>query len=114
MSRRAARARRAFAVALGLGLALPAAGTPKGAGAQATIKLPVVGVIGGAEAPTWEALRQDLRALGWEQGRTLRLEFRWTEGQLDRVRAFALELVGLEASVIVVATSPATAEVIAG
>src|SRR5438067_10282167 len=42
------------------------------------------------------AFLQGLQALGWTVGRNLRIDFRWgTGGDVDRLRAYAAELVAL-------------------
>jgi hypothetical protein len=50
---------------------------------------------------------QGMRDLGWEQGRNIAVEYRWAAGDLNRVRVFAQELVGLGPDVIVVVGTPA-------
>ena len=42
-----------------------------------------------------EAFRQELHRLGYIEGRNLTIEFRWAEGNLDRMRELAEELVRL-------------------
>src|SRR5271155_4747127 len=54
-------------------------------------------------------LTQGLADLGWTDGRNLRMEIRWSAGNVDRTRMFAKELVGLQPHVLVAATTPATA-----
>jgi ABC-type uncharacterized transport system substrate-binding protein len=44
---------------------------------------------------------QALADLGWIEGRTLRVNLRWAGGDINRIRAFAQELVGLQPNVIV-------------
>ena len=41
------------------------------------------------------------RELGWVEGRTVALEYRWSEGRTERYRELALELIGLNVDVIV-------------
>jgi putative ABC transport system substrate-binding protein len=47
--------------------------------------------------------------LGWTDGRNVRVELRWTGGDVNRMRALAQELVGLQPEVIVTNGTPATA-----
>jgi putative tryptophan/tyrosine transport system substrate-binding protein len=47
------------------------------------------------------ALRAGLRDLGWIEGRNILIEFRWAEGNYDRLPALAGELVGLNVDVLV-------------
>jgi putative tryptophan/tyrosine transport system substrate-binding protein len=46
-----------------------------------------------------------LRNLGWISSRNIEIEYRWGAGGLDKVQAFAKELVGLQLDVIVAATT---------
>jgi putative ABC transport system substrate-binding protein len=46
------------------------------------------------------AFTEGLAALGWIDGRTLRMDIRWAAGSIDRARAFAKELVELRPDVI--------------
>jgi hypothetical protein len=45
--------------------------------------------------PRLSALTQALADLGWTDGRNVRMDLRWGGGDIDRIRAFAQELVGL-------------------
>jgi putative ABC transport system substrate-binding protein len=82
--------------------------------AQRADKLPIIGFLG-ANKPSllsqWtEAFVQRLRELGWIEGRTVTIEYRWAEGQLDRSPKLVEELVRLKVDVIV---THATANVLA-
>jgi len=64
----------------------------------------------GSEAtstPAVEALRRGLRDLGWIEGRTIDIEFRWAEGRTDRLPELAADLVRAKVDVIVVSGPPA-------
>jgi putative tryptophan/tyrosine transport system substrate-binding protein len=78
--------------------------------AQQPKKVPQIGfLIGGTPSSTVarsEAFRQGLRELGYIEGKTIMLEWRYAEGKLDRLPALAAELVRLKADIIV--TSGAT------
>jgi putative ABC transport system substrate-binding protein len=52
---------------------------------------------------------QGLAELGWTDGRNLRMDVRWAAGNVDRMRMFAKELVGLQPDVILSYTTPVTA-----
>ena len=54
------------------------------------------------------AFYQGLAALGWVEGRNIRIEFRWPGGD-ERARVFAKELVGLNPDVLVGRSTPTTA-----
>ena len=55
----------------------------------------------------WDAFRQGLRDLGYEEGRNITIEYRSAEGMPDRLPIVAMELVRLPVDVIVVFGSPA-------
>jgi ABC-type uncharacterized transport system substrate-binding protein len=67
--------------------------------------LPVIGYLGSASPDVWagrvRAFRQGLGAAGFVEGRNVAIEFRWAEGQYDRLQPLAVELVGRGVSVIV-------------
>jgi ABC-type uncharacterized transport system substrate-binding protein len=46
------------------------------------------------------AFRQELQKLGWIEGRNIRIEYRYAEGQGDRARTYAAELVEMGPDVI--------------
>jgi putative tryptophan/tyrosine transport system substrate-binding protein len=52
------------------------------------------------------ALRQSLAELGWSEGRNLKMELRWTGGDIARVREFAAELVRIAPDVILAQGTP--------
>jgi putative ABC transport system substrate-binding protein len=67
-------------------------------------KLPTVGYLGGG-GPTsqraWvDAFVQRLRELGWIEGRTVSIEYRWGEGRAERYAEIAAEFVRLKVDVI--------------
>jgi putative tryptophan/tyrosine transport system substrate-binding protein len=51
------------------------------------------------------AFRQTLQKLGWNEGRSVRIEQRWSGAEPTRIRAHAKELVGLNPDVILVSTA---------
>ena len=55
------------------------------------------------------ALREQLRRLGWAENDKIRIEVRWAAGKADRMHAYATELVGLPADVMVVTSTPVLA-----
>jgi putative ABC transport system substrate-binding protein len=62
------------------------------------------------EAKSWlSRFTQGLAELGWTDGRNVRTDVRWASGNVDRMRMFARELVGLQPDVILVMSTPATA-----
>jgi putative ABC transport system substrate-binding protein len=67
--------------------------------------MPVIGYLG-AQSPAVfasrvRAFRQGLAELGFVEGRNVAIEFRWAEGQHNRLAALAAELVNLQVTVIV-------------
>ena len=52
---------------------------------------------------------QRLSELGWTDGRNLRMDIRWTGGNVDRMRVFAKELVDLQPDVIFTDSTSQTA-----
>jgi ABC-type uncharacterized transport system substrate-binding protein len=54
-----------------------------------------------------EAFRQGLRELGWVEGQSIVVEYRFAEGRFDRLPGLAAELVRLKVELIVATPSPA-------
>lgn len=54
------------------------------------------------------AFRQGLEELGWADGRNINIQLRWTGADLDRVRAYAKELIELRPDVLVARSTPTT------
>jgi putative ABC transport system substrate-binding protein len=54
------------------------------------------------------AFTQAVADLGWTEGRNVRIDLRWGGGDINRIRALAQELVGLEPDIILTTSSPAT------
>jgi putative tryptophan/tyrosine transport system substrate-binding protein len=50
-----------------------------------------------------------LADLGWTDGRNVRMHFRWAGGDINRIRALAQELVGLQPNIIVASSTAVTA-----
>jgi hypothetical protein len=55
------------------------------------------------------AFTQALAASGWTDGRNLRMDLRWAGDDINRMRALAQELVGLQPDIIVTLRTPTTA-----
>jgi putative tryptophan/tyrosine transport system substrate-binding protein len=56
------------------------------------------------------AFLDTFQRLGWTDGRNVRIDYRWGAGDAERAKAAAAELIRSAPDVIVVATSPALAE----
>jgi ABC-type uncharacterized transport system substrate-binding protein len=73
--------------------------------ARAQQKLPTIGYLGstarGPESQRDAALLQRLRELGWTEGRTVAIEYRWSENRMERYAEIATEFVRLRVDVIV-------------
>ena len=54
------------------------------------------------------AFTQALADLGWTDGRNVRMDLRWGGGDINRIRALAQELVGLQPDIILASATPAT------
>jgi ABC-type uncharacterized transport system substrate-binding protein len=82
-----------------------AAAWPLAARAQQPGKLPTVGFLGAGTLSAWSvwvaAFVQRLRELGWTEGRTIAIEYRWAEGRSERFTEIGVEFVRLKVDVIV-------------
>jgi putative tryptophan/tyrosine transport system substrate-binding protein len=76
--------------------------------AQLPTKVPRIGILGNNDGPLWESFRGGLRELGYVDGRTVTLEWRWADSKADRYPAFAVEFVHLKVDLIVTSSIPAT------
>jgi putative tryptophan/tyrosine transport system substrate-binding protein len=87
-----------------------AAGWPLAAGAQQSAKLPTIGFLGSttsaAQSQLTAAFVQRLHELGWIEGRTVAIEYRWAEGRSERFAELAAEFVRLKVDVILVHNTP--------
>jgi putative ABC transport system substrate-binding protein len=61
--------------------------------------------------PRLSAFTQALADLGWTDGRNVRMDLRWGGPDINRIRALAQELVGLQPDIIVSTGTPATVAV---
>src|SRR5215831_16714246 len=91
--------RRKFLATLG-----GAAAWPLAARAQQPGKVPTIGFLGSGTPTsqrTWvDAFVQHLRELGWIEGRTVAIDYRWAEGRPERFAEIAAEFVRLKVDVI--------------
>ena len=91
--------RRGFITLLGGAVAWPLA-----AHAQQPGKRPTIGFLG-SNAAVWtpwiSTFAERLRTLGWIEGRTIAIEYRWHEGRSERIAEVAAEFVRLKVDLIV-------------
>ena len=87
-----------------------AAAWPLAARAQQAAKLPTIGFLGQNTRSAWSeyvaAFVQRLRELGWIEGRTIAIEYRWGEGRAERFAEITAEFVRLKVDVIVTSATP--------
>jgi ABC-type uncharacterized transport system substrate-binding protein len=89
-----------------------AAGWPLAARAQQPAKLPTIGYLGpntrSLDSQRLVAFVERLRELGWIEGRTVAIEYRWAEGRNDHLAESAAEFVRRKVDVIVTSATPPT------
>ena len=100
--------RRAFVTLLGGAAAWPLAARAQ----QQSGKMSRIGILtrktDASVSTQIDAFREGLRDLGWVEGRSITIEHRDAEGQFDRLRVLAADLVGLNVDVIVTVDTPPT------
>jgi putative ABC transport system substrate-binding protein len=68
-------------------------------------RLPTIGFLGATTPAAWDrwlpAFVQRLHELGWIEGRTIVIDYRWAEGRTERAAEIAAEFVRLKVDVIV-------------
>src|SRR5262249_22345834 len=78
---------------------------PQAVRAQQRGRLPTIGFLGSSTPSAWApwtaAFLQRLRELGWVEGRTIAIEYRWAEGRNERGTEIAAEFARLKVDAIV-------------
>src|SRR6516164_7606861 len=101
--------RREFIAGLG-----SAAAWPLAVRAQQGERVRRIGILTGLEEndpeakPRLSAFTQALADLGWSDGCNVRMDLRWAGDDINRMRALAQELVGLQPAIILTGGTPAT------
>jgi putative tryptophan/tyrosine transport system substrate-binding protein len=92
-----------------------AAAWPITLAAQQTGRMRRIGVLFGSAQGDRRAatelvlLKNMLQELGWTEGRNILIDARWAAAEVDRIQAFARELVGLQPDLILAQTTPVVA-----
>ena len=93
--------RRNLVIALGAG----ALAAPFDSYTQQPARVPRVGVLGAGSPYGWvpmvEALRAGLGDLGYVEGQNINIDYRWADGQYDRLPELVADLIRLKVDVIV-------------
>ena len=99
--------RREFITVLGGAAVWPLAARAQ----QQLAKRPIVGFLGDstplAESERAAAFARRLHDLGWIEGRTIAIEYRWADGRSDRLAEIAAEFARLKVDIIVTGGTPA-------
>ena len=91
-----------------------AAAWPLAANAQQGDRVRRIGYLTGGDEnnplykPYLSAFTQALAGLGWAEDRNMRMDLRWGGNDINRIRALAQELVGLQPDIILANGTPAT------
>jgi putative tryptophan/tyrosine transport system substrate-binding protein len=90
---------------------------PIAAGAQQPDRVRRIGVLMGyadndTEAESWvTGLVEALKKLGWIEGSNVQIDYRWASGNVERLRSYAGELLGLKPDLILAGSTPALAAI---
>ena len=80
---------------------------PLAAEAQRATRVPRIGILGSHDVPFWQSFREGLRELGYVEGSTITIEYRWAGEREDRFPELASELVRFGVDAIVTWGTPA-------
>ena len=90
-----------------------AAAWPLAARAQQSRKLPIIGFLGTTSQSAWStwtaAFVRRLNEMGWIEGRTVSIEYRWAEGRTEQFAEIAAEFVKLKVDIILTSGSAGAA-----
>jgi putative ABC transport system substrate-binding protein len=83
---------------------------PRQARAQ-QLAMPMIGMLSGGSAGAFAhlvaAFREGLKEIGYVEGQNVAVQYRWADGQYDRLPALMADLVRRQATVIAATTTPA-------
>jgi ABC-type uncharacterized transport system substrate-binding protein len=96
------------AVRLIVTLALGILVAPLLCAAQPSSKVPRIGYLGDTPGPLLAAFRRALREHGYVEGQNIAMEYRWVEGQHERLHDLAAEFVHSQVDVIITAGTQAS------
>src|SRR5258708_103581 len=103
--------RREFIALFGSASAAPSLLWPLAAGAQRPRKVPLIGVLLAGTPASFslraQAFRNGLHDLGYVEGKTIAIEWKWGYDRVEGLPGLAAELVGLNVDVIVTGGTPA-------
>jgi putative ABC transport system substrate-binding protein len=100
--------RREFVAGLGGAVAWPLAGHAQQGERVRRIGVLLPGDENETGAKVLSAFTQALAGLGWTDGRNVRMDLRWGDSDINRIRALAQELVGLQPDIILAGGSTVT------
>jgi putative ABC transport system substrate-binding protein len=80
---------------------------PLAAEAQPAGRMHRIGVLGTSDGPGWQAFRDGLQSLGYLEGRTIAVDWRWAGNDAGRFTDLAADLVRQQVDLIVTGADPA-------
>jgi putative ABC transport system substrate-binding protein len=92
-----------------IALALALLAAPLAAEAQPAGRIHRIGVLGTSDGPGWQAFRDGLQSLGYLEGRTIAVDWRWAGNDAGRFTDLAADLVRQQVDLIVTGADPAPA-----
>jgi putative ABC transport system substrate-binding protein len=90
-------------------LLVAALAAPLAAEAQEAGRIHRIGVLGTSDGSGWQAFRDGLQSLGYLEGRTIAVDWRWAGNDAGRFTDLAADLVRQQVDLIVTGTDPAPA-----
>jgi ABC-type uncharacterized transport system substrate-binding protein len=103
--------RREFITLLWGAVASPFVARARGASAQQASRIPVVGFLNAATADHYkkftDEFRRGLREMGFVEGQNVLVDYRWADGQYERLPDLAADLINRRVAVIAATSTPA-------